>query len=298
MKILEFMSFNPGWFLTPPGILITAGVILLLIALILLLSSGKKEEAVEESVAEPTTVANIEQPVVATEPVQVTVPQMPEVNLQQPPVEPAAEFTSQSSPSIVTEPVQPSVIENIPTAEQSVVPQITPEVTEKPKIEIFEPKVENPVDMPVSNVIPTVEDAKVEEPVITPDVKPAVSIYGGVSPTVDLFKSQEGVKPIIYGGADPLENTAPIPKVDVTPVMPNVSEVTQIIEPTLNQVPVTQTAVMDNSVTDTIPATPVVPEVPQTSALFETPVAPSVVPESVASDVATSNSEEIETLDF
>ena len=44
MKILEFMSFNPGWFLTLPGILITSGVILLLIALILLLTSAKKEE--------------------------------------------------------------------------------------------------------------------------------------------------------------------------------------------------------------------------------------------------------------
>ena len=47
MKILEFMSFNPGWFLTLPGILITSGVILLLIALILLLTSAKKEEEEE-----------------------------------------------------------------------------------------------------------------------------------------------------------------------------------------------------------------------------------------------------------
>ena len=50
MKILEFMSFNPGWFLTLPGILITSGVILLLIALILLLTSAKKEEE-EENVS-------------------------------------------------------------------------------------------------------------------------------------------------------------------------------------------------------------------------------------------------------
>lgn len=294
MKILEFMSFNPGWFLTPPGILITAGVILLLIALILLLSSGKKEEAAAEEVAAPIPVASVEQPVATAEPVQVAVPQMPEVSLEQT-VPPVVDVPTPVEPVIT--PVQPSVNESVPAVEQPAVPQITPQVTEEPKIEIFEPKVETPVvDIPVSNVIPTVEEVKAEQPVIAPDVKPAVSIYGGVSPTVDLFKSQEEVKPVIYGGADPLENTAPIPKVDVTPAMPNISEATQIIEPTFNEVPVTQTAVMDNSVTDTISATPVAPEIPQTSSLFETPVVPNVVTEPVVASAPVK--EEIETLDF
>ena len=51
MKILEYMSFNPSWFTTLPGVLITGGVVVLLIALIVLLTSGgsKKEEGSIES---------------------------------------------------------------------------------------------------------------------------------------------------------------------------------------------------------------------------------------------------------
>ena len=75
MKILEFMSFNPGWFLTLPGILITSGVILLLIALILLLTSAKKEEEEENvSPVNSFTTPNVETPV-APEPVQINVPE-------------------------------------------------------------------------------------------------------------------------------------------------------------------------------------------------------------------------------
>ena len=77
MKILEFMSFNPGWFLTLPGILITSGVILLLIALILLLTSAKKEEEEENvSPVNSFTTPNVETPV-APEPVQINVPEAP-----------------------------------------------------------------------------------------------------------------------------------------------------------------------------------------------------------------------------
>ena len=295
MKIFEIMSFNPSWFLTLPGILITAGVILLLIALILLLSSGKKEEVVEVAGASVEQSFSAE-PVSTVEPVQVAVPQMPEVNLEQP-VQPVVDIPT---------PVQTIETPNVSVAEQPVMPEIVPEVKEEPKIEIFEPMVENQVpnlnsfneipvvDTPVSDVAPVIEEVKVEQPVAVPEVKPAVSIYGGVSPTVDLFKSQSEVKPVIYGGADPLENTAPIPKVDVTPV----TDATQIIEPISNEVPVTQTAVMDNSVIDTISAAPSMPEVtevPQSSPLFETPVTQNVATESVSPEMV---KEEIETLDF
>lgn len=42
MRILEFMSFDPSWFLTIPGLLITGGVVLLLIALIVFIATSKK----------------------------------------------------------------------------------------------------------------------------------------------------------------------------------------------------------------------------------------------------------------
>ena len=42
MKVLEFMSFDPAWFLTVPGLLITGGVVLLLIALIVFIATSKK----------------------------------------------------------------------------------------------------------------------------------------------------------------------------------------------------------------------------------------------------------------
>lgn len=44
MKILEFMSFDPSWFLTPSGLLITGGVVLLLVALIVFIATSKKDK--------------------------------------------------------------------------------------------------------------------------------------------------------------------------------------------------------------------------------------------------------------
>lgn len=292
MKILEFMSFNPEWFLTVPGILITAGVILLLIALILLLTSGKKEEEKVEEVSEPVN------PVLDTQPQAeetIAVPQMPEVSLEQPVAAPTMEqpvapvFEQSTAPAVDVAPVLESV--SIPVIES------VPEVKEEPKIEIFEPSFDVApvvptvnVEAPVSNNISSVEEVKVEEP----EVKPTVSIYGGASPVKDIFNQPEQPK-VIYGGADPLENTGSIPKVEVNTVIPSFNEVTPIMEPTTPEIPVTQTAVMDNSVTETIsaaptvsfepiePVIPAVPEVAPVSALFETQVA---------------QKEEIETLDF
>lgn len=308
MKVLEFMSFNPGWFLTVPGILITAGVILLLIALILLLTSGKKEEEKVEEVAVPVNPVIEPQQPQTVEP--VAVPQMPVENIEPTISIPTVEQSVAAKP--VSEPVaEPSVA---PVFETPNIPTVTPveEIKEEPKIEIFEPTVESPTvipvvdfEAPVSNVISEVEEVKVEQV----EVKPAVSIYGGVSPVKDIFSQPEQPK-VIYGGADPLENTAPIPKVEIAPTVPSVADVTPIMEPATPEIPVTQTAVMDNSVTATIPAAPtlsfediepakpVMSEVAPVSALFETPAAP--VSESVpeASVISNSVKEEVETLDF
>ena len=307
MKILEFMSFNPEWFLTVPGILITAGVILLLIALILLLTSGKKEEEKVEEVSEPVNPVADTQPQVEE---TIAVPQMPEVSLEQPVAAPTME---QPVAPVFEQPTAPAV-DVAPVLESASIPVIesVPEVKEEPKIEIFEPSFDVApvaptvnVEAPVSNNISSVEEVKVEEP----EVKPTVSIYGGASPVKDIFNQPEQPK-VIYGGADPLENTGSIPKVEVNTVIPSFNEVTPIMEPTTPEIPVTQTAVMDNSVTETISAAPTVsfepvesvmptaPEVAPVSALFETPVAPVVESQPTVPATPVAQKEEIETLDF
>ena len=302
MRILDSMSFDPSWLLEPAGILITIGVISLLIALILLVTASKREEKKEET-------AITGEPKVQNS----AIPQQP----QGIPVDQA-----------IPNPNEPKVEVKVPEVN---VPTSTPVETievpkEEPKIEIFEPTVEpvQPVTSPVidtaissdNNSIPTLEinnnqppvmetiipnEVKVETPVVNEPAKPSVSIYGGVSPTADLYKTEEHVKPVIYGGADPLENTSPIPKVDSSTLYNQLvsDNSTKIIEPIPTVEVNNQTAVMDNSVTDTIPATSSITqekvETPTySSPLFEQRVEPS---QEIISPPAEPK-EEIETLDF
>lgn len=247
MKILEFMSFNPGWFLTLPGILITSGVILLLIALILLLTSAKKEEEEENvSPVNSFTTPNVETPV-APEPVQINVPQAPaqeEIKptiAEQPTIQPAQsnaepqiaqhspmtsnigagilDIANNNTKPVVEEVAMPTKTETpgVLNIGESIVPGQT-QSEEIPSINTNNvvPPAETPVinPTPVVNATPVVPQAPVQEevkPVITTEPVQPVSIYGGVSPTIDIKKENlQQEKTVIYGGADPLENTAPI----------------------------------------------------------------------------------------
>ena len=301
MKILEFMSFNPGWFLTLPGILITSGVILLLIALILLLTSAKKEEEEENvSPANNFTTTNVETPV-APEPVQINVPQAPvqeEIKppvVEQPTIQPVQNIVEpqmeQQSPianmeagildiannntkPVVEEVATPVKVETpgiLNIGESTVPVQTQPEGIPSININNVVPPVETPVinPTPVVNATPVVPQAPVQEEVKkvinTEPVQP-VSIYGGVSPTIDIKKENlQPEKAVIYGGADPLENTAPIPTVahpaystvipTPQPATPGVNEA-KLVDPIATPEVVGGAAIVDTTTNDTIPATP------------------------------------------
>lgn len=302
MKILEFMSFNPGWFLTLPGILITSGVILLLIALILLLTSAKKEEEEENvSPVNSFTTPNVETPV-APEPVQINVPQAPAqeeikpIIAEQPTIQPAQnnvepqiaqhspmtsnigagilDIANNNTKPVVEEVAMPTKTETpgVLNIGESIVPGQT-QSEEIPSININNvvPPAETPVinPTPVVNATPVVPQAPVQEeakPVITTEPVQPVSIYGGVSPTIDIKKENlQQEKTVIYGGADPLENTAPIPTVahpaystvipTPQPVTPKVNEA-KLVDPIATPEVVEEAAIVDTTTNDTIPATP------------------------------------------
>lgn len=295
MKILEFMSFNPGWFLTLPGILITSGVILLLIALILLLTSAKKEEEEENvSPANNFTTTNVETPV-APEPVQINVPEAPvqeEIKppvVEQPTIQPVQnivepqmaqqppianmgagilDIANNNTKPVVEEVATPVKVETpgiLNIGESTVPVQTQPE--EIPSININ--NVVPPAETPVVNATPVVPQAPVQEevkPVITTEPVQPVSIYGGVSPTIDIKKENlQPEKTVIYGGADPLENTAPIPTVahpaystvipTPQPATPGVNEA-KLVDPIATPEVVGGAAIVDTTTNDTIPATP------------------------------------------
>lgn len=288
MKILEFMSFSPSWFLSLPGILITSGVVLLLVALIILLSSNKKDDLDTSDIGkniqeqpEQFQQVNTEQVAVPSAPVQPEVVQTPSVVV--PESMPAAPV---QQPEPVVQPVQP-VVE-------------TPVAQPTPQIEIFEPGQSVPTMQPLPNVneVPPVQTTPAVAPVVDipkpVEAHPAVSIYGGINPMTDVVKNNvEPTKPVIYGGADPLENTAPIPKVEI-PQQPEV----KVVEPVAHTTPLfaetnqQPTAVVDPSSVNvqTKQASPV-------SNLFGPSSTAPANPAPVQAPVAPASSD-IETLDF
>lgn len=233
MKILEFMSFNPSWFLTIPGILITVGIILLIISLILLLTGkDKTEEKVEVETKVPEQVSDINQNTnVVAEP--VAVPSIPVEEEQ-------------------TLPVNPGVVDLNVSA-----PVVEENTTNKaPEVQIFEPT----STVPIENVkMEPIAENKIETaPSVDTPIEvaaPSVSIYGGVNPSSDLYKVNESEqKPTIYGGANPLENTAPIPTMNNDSIYNVPNQEVKIIEPSVQNIEPVKTAVVDNGNTSAIPA--------------------------------------------
>lgn len=305
MRILEFMSFNPSWFLTLPGILITSGVILLLIALILLLTSTKKEEEEEIASQEVESYKPIVEDELSVEPLEIKVPTvadavavavadadvtpsmavkneeivMPikeEMTVEQPQINNVGilDIASNNVNVEKTENVETLVLNNEGLSENVGVLNINSNNLNQ---------VNNVVEPATSNVtMDSIEENVViknaEEPVFnipnietTPvvDTIPSVSIYGGVNPTLDIHKSDfEPEKPVIYGGADPLENTAPIPtvprqaysastpQVNVNPIPVPVTPTTEVklVDPIAQPTEITPSAIVDTSINDTISA--------------------------------------------
>lgn len=151
-------------------------------------------------------------------------------------------------------PVQSQVpAQDIPTIEPvAAVVEPAPVVTSISEFNIPDPiAVANANVNTTSSISPSIEQPVVQEV----QQQPTVSIYGGVNPTQDIYKPVETVKPIIYGGADPLENTGAIPKVEVDSIEQSVPEV-KVVEPVIQTPSISETAVVNNEQTATIPVVP------------------------------------------
>lgn len=301
MKILDFMSFNVEWFLTTQGMLITGGVLLLVIALVILLTSGKKDTDEDPTAAVSSAAISNDLGMNPVDSTQMVQPQMsiPGVPTLDPiaPIEPASvnQFQPEVSQTVnlgmgiadvapVSTPVaEASMIEtdSMAVAEQPVVPPVLeinsipePQIPVEPMAPVTEPtpvvpnisefNIPDPIAVANENMNSVAES--VVEPMVQPisetPQQPEVSIYGGVNPTQDIFKPAETAKPVIYGGADPLENTGAIPKVEIAPIQEQPVPEVKVVDPIMPTQPVTQTAVVNNDTVSTASAVSQVETVP------------------------------------
>lgn len=190
------VAFSIDWFLTIPGILISCGVILLIIALIMFVvsTSGNSKEEVPSVLEnkEESKEFNVE-PVVTEveEKVEEVVPLIDTVSEEV--VVPS--FEGDENAEQLESPVDDTV-----TLEEFI-----PDVDEIPVIEV---PVDEPTVEPVEEVeIPAVEETAVEE-------IPTIETVSEEVPVVEDETTEVEHRPI-YGGADPLEATQKLPKVDV-----------------------------------------------------------------------------------
>jgi len=283
--LIEYMSFDVSWFTTTPGLLVTAGLILVIVgAVVALLSGKKKENNVDEKNEEVTPV----DPTVDANPVETPVVEKTEESVSVPTVEAALEVVP-AEPVVLETPV-----ESAPVVEEEKVENVTVEVPSQPVVEeqpevVLEPAVES---LPVEEVSATPveevkEEVKVDVPVVEEKVEaqPAVSIYGGASPQVAVAVPEEPRK--AYGGADPLENTGALPRVEVPsePVVVPVASQEEVLE--IEEVSATPVEEVKEEAT---PVTPVIEEL-----VVEAPVEEVKEVKPVASATP---KDDVETLEF
>ena len=192
MNVFEMLSFDFQEFVTSPaGILIIVGIVFLLVGIVIFLKEGKKTKAPAEEVKEEAA------------PVEAA---------------PVEEKKEEAAPVVEATPVEPVVVK---ATEDGVSEVPVPEVTEtlniaEPKAEVVAPVEEikpETLDTPVVEAPVAEAPAAVEAPVVESlDDTPVV--YGGASPEVKDVALEEKPREI-YGGANPLENTSPIPTAEV-----------------------------------------------------------------------------------
>ena len=222
------MSFDLKWFTTLPGIFITVGVLLLIVALVILIVSKKKskkeKKAMEDNASLQPDLNNVirnsdstqtnEQIGASIVTPQVVVTPMaaqagPEVSMGQP------------MPEMVgSAPIGPTGPEMVAPAPMG---PVAPEMAAPAPMSPAGPEMAAPAPMSPAGpemAIPAMPEVAPASPVGEP------VIYGGVNPTstvtdVNVNNNQTHQ---IYGGADPLENTQPLPAVQtiqaVQPVAP------------------------------------------------------------------------------
>lgn len=277
MNIFELLSFDFGEFITTPAcICIIIGILFLAVGIALFFKENKKlqsENATEEGTEEKKEESAAAEP---TAPVE-------EVKAEVAAVEPAVTDTT---PIVVpTEGDGVKEVPETPVAETINFDSVKPE-TPVESLEEIKPET---LDVPeVTPVAPVVDTSTVTAPAVETLDAPAVEapatepvVYGGASPEPVAEVLEEKPREI-YGGANPLENTAPIPtetvreayagaQVNVTPVE------TPAVEPVVAEKPVVEAPVVE---------APAVAPVAETPAVVETP-APAEEPK-----------EEIEKLEF
>ena len=217
MNILEMLDFDfMGFVASPAGILIIVGILCLLIGIVMFLKEGKNK-SITEVTDKPETFEKkneTENTNVETTTEVVTTP------VTTPVVVPSE---GDGVKEVAVEPVAETI-------------NFTEPVTEAPKVE--ELKAE-PLDMPVVTPVEPVTEAPAVEPVTTAPVVESLDaevttqpvVYGGASPEVLNTEVLEEKPREIYGGANPLENTSPIPVVNESPtVAPTVAHVEPVTE--------------------------------------------------------------------
>lgn len=233
-NIFEMLSFDFLEFATSTaGILIIVGIICLIIGICIFLKEGKKAAKPATEVKEEA--APVETQVAAEAPVQ------PEVApVEEPAVAPVVENAAEATPIVVNS--TPDGVAEVPV----------PEVNETLNISEPAPAVES-LDTPVVEA-PAVETPAVES---LDDAQPTV--YGGESPAVEPVVVAEEQPKEIYGGANPLENTAPIPTV----AEPS-AEVTPAVEPVVEAAPEVVAPIAEAPVAEAPEVvTPVAPAAPE-----------------------------------
>lgn len=196
MSIFEVLSFDFGAFITSvPGIMIIIGIVLLIIAMIYLIFDKKSQKEKLEQTME-----------------------IPKQEMSKEEVKPEEKMEEQKPVVVLSD---GNGVKEIPSAPvpETVTFTETPVLNEQPMEMKPEVKMEENVsvmDVESLNEKPVIEEKPVVEEVLTPVVEatPTPVVYGGVSPEVKVVPVEEKPREI-YGGANPLENTAPIPSSSV-----------------------------------------------------------------------------------
>lgn len=253
MDIFEVLNFSFTEFITSPaGIFIVVGILLTIIAIVLLLTDKKSKGAVAPA-SVPGVVDNNVQP----GPVDVQPAVDPMMNQENsvngPEVAPVANdlgVVNEVAPVENSQPAQMDVVANMPANDPMAMP-----VQEQP--------VDNNQEL-VLNTEPAVN-------LVMEQTANAIPVVDQVQPVVEPVMEQRQ----IYGGANPLENTATIPTVQVP------YNGAQVVTPemSMNVQEVVNTPVIDaNPVATAAPVVETVPEVAPVQEVVEPVVAPVVEP--------------------
>lgn len=278
------MAFSIDWFLTVPGILITVGVILLIIALIMFVVSSMKEKKGD---AAPSVLENKETSTVTEVQDNVVLETQNNVNLESQPVIEEPVFTMNNN---IENNVEPAVSQvDIPLIDAVSEEVIVPSFEGDNVIPVVNENHNNGLDN--QNILKENTFIPVDfEEVIVPSEK-LNNTEVIPTETIAVENSFEIPEPIIsneprpiYGGADPLEATQTLPRMDVhhepysggTKEVNIIPEVENVIEPVFE-----------------INEEPVKPEVVPQQVQIEEPVN---IPEGIPSIISIPDEEEIEEL--